>query len=132
MSADAQITFLPSSDLERSRTFYEEVLGLELVTDQGTCHIYRVTREAFVGVCIKDMSHRTDGVIVTLVTEDVDAWCERVIAQGGTIDRGPDHSDQFGIYHAFLRDPDENVLEIQRFDDPQWLSPPAQSRPKRP
>jgi len=124
VSADAQITFLPSSDLERSRTFYEEVLGLELVTDQGSCHIYRVTNEAFLGVCIRETVSPTDGVIVTLVTQDVDGWCERVAAAGGTIDRGPDHNERFGIYHAFLRDPDGNLLEIQRFDDPGWSSPP--------
>ena len=31
MIADAQITFLPVSDLVRSRAFYEGVLGLHLV-----------------------------------------------------------------------------------------------------
>lgn len=125
MSANAQITFLPTSDLEQSRAFYERVLGLELVTDQGTCHIYRVTNEAFLGVCVKDVPHSTDGVIVTLVTDAVDDWCDRVTANGGVVDQGPEHSDRFGIYHAFLRDPDENVLEIQRFDDPGWSSPPG-------
>jgi len=125
VSINAQITFLPSTDLERSRTFYEEVIGLELVTDQGTCHIYRVTNEAFLGVCIKDESLRTDGVIITLVTDDVDGWCDRITATGGVIDHGPDHSERFGIYHAFLRDPDGNLLEIQRFDDSGWSSPPA-------
>ena len=125
MSANAQITFLPTSDLEQSRAFYERVLGLELVTDQGTCHIYRVTNEAFLGVCVKDVPHSTDGVIVTLVTDDVDDWCDRVTANGGVVDQGPEYSDRFGIYHAFLRDPDGNVLEIQRFDDPGWSSPPG-------
>ncbi|MFV9672339.1 MAG: VOC family protein [Acidimicrobiia bacterium] len=123
MTADAQITFLPSSDLARSRAFYEGVLGLRLVTDQGTCHIYRVTNEAFIGACLKETVLSTDGVIVTLVTDDVDEWCNRIIAAGGRIDRGPDHNDRFGIYHAFLQDPDDNVLEVQRFDDPRWLSP---------
>jgi catechol 2,3-dioxygenase-like lactoylglutathione lyase family enzyme len=121
--ADAQITFLPSADLERSRLFYEGILGLELVADQGTCHIYRVTSEAFVGVCVRQAVQATDGVIVTLVTDGVDGWCGQIIAEGGTIERGPDHSEQFGIYHAFLRDPDGNLLEIQRFDDPGWSSP---------
>ena len=123
MIADAQITFLPTGDLERSRTFYERTLGLELVTDQGTCHIYRVTTEAFLGGCERETISPTEGVIVTLVTDDVDGWCRQIIAAGGTIDRGPDHSAQFGIYHAFLRDPDGNLLEIQRFDDPGWSSP---------
>jgi catechol 2,3-dioxygenase-like lactoylglutathione lyase family enzyme len=125
MTANAQITFLPSADLKRSRVFYERILGLELVTDQGACHIYRVTTEAFVGLCSKKSFSPTDGVIVTLVADDVDGWCRRIVAAGGMIERGPDHSEQFGIYHAFLRDPDGNVLEIQRFDDPEWSSSPS-------
>ncbi len=125
MRTSAQITFLPSADLQRSRDFYEGVLSLELVNDQGTCHIYAVTAGAFLGLCVKDRTRQTDGVIVTLVTDDVDEWCNRITAAGGRIDRGPDHNDRFGIYHAFLRDPDENLLEIQRFDDPSWSSPPA-------
>ena len=125
MIADAQITFLPSSDLARSRAFYEEVLGLEFVNDQGTCHIYRVTTGAFLGVCERESVSPTDGVIVTLVHDDVDGWCNQIIDAGGTIERGPDHSELFGIYHAFLRDPDGNLLEIQHFDDRDWASAPA-------
>ncbi|MEN8114567.1 MAG: VOC family protein [Actinomycetota bacterium] len=120
MTADAQITFLPTSDLSRSREFYEGVLGLELAVDQGACHIYRVTDEAFVGVCVSEGGRPTDGVIITLVADDVDGWCERIAAAGGVLSHGPEHNDRFGIYHAFLRDPDGNLLEIQRFDDPNW------------
>ena len=54
MKADAQITFLPSSDLAASRAFYVGILGFDLAVDQGTCHIYGVTGEAFVGVCRRD------------------------------------------------------------------------------
>ncbi|MEA2010341.1 MAG: VOC family protein [Actinomycetota bacterium] len=122
MTADAQITFLPSSDLQRSRTFYERILGLVLVTDQGMCHIYRVAKGAFLGVCERETVTPTDGVIVTLVSDGVDGWCDQIIEAGGTIERGPEHSERFGIYHAFLRDPDGNLLEIQRFDDPEWSS----------
>ena len=112
MSADAQITFLPSSDLAQSRDFYERILGLELVTDQGMCHIYRVATGAFLGICERETVAATDGVIVTLVNDDVDGWSSQIIDAGGTIERGPGHSERFGIYHAFLRDPDGNLLEI--------------------
>ena len=125
MTADAKITFLPSSDLGCSRAFYEAILGLELVTDQGTCLIYRVAAGAFLGVCARDSVQRTDGVIVTLVADDIDGWCKRIITAGGRIESGPDHNDRYGIYHAFLRDPDGHLLEIQRFDDPDWSSPPS-------
>lgn len=124
MIADAQITFLPSADLERSRAFYGGVLGLELVVDQGTCHIYKVAGEAFLGTCRRDVVEATEGVIFTFVTDDVDGWCTRILDSGGQIESGPEHSDYYNIYHAFLRDPDGHRLEIQRFDDPDWSSAP--------
>lgn len=124
MIADAHITFLPVADLERSRTFYEGILGLELVVDQGACHIFRAADAGFVGTCINERAAAAAGVIVTLVTVDVDGWCARIVAGGHPIERGPEHNDRFGIYHAFLRDPDGHVIEIQRFDDPDWDTAP--------
>ena len=121
---DAQITFLPSADLALSRAFYTEILGLEVVVDQGSCLIFGVTDSSFVAVCEREDARSTPGVIVTFVTDDVDAWCDRILAAGGRIDNGPEHSDRYGIYHAFLSDPDGNLLEIQRFDDPTWASHP--------
>ena len=120
---DAQITFLPSSDLAASRAFYGGVLGLDLVVDQGVCLIFRVTDDAFIGTCehLEPVDQRS--VIVTLVTEDVDGWCDRIRMRGGQFRSGPEHSERFGIYHAFIDDPDGNHLEIQRFDDPNWSEP---------
>lgn len=122
MIADAQITFLPVVDLERSRAFYEGVLGLQLVLDQGTCHIFKATDAAFFGTCLNDDARAADGAIVTFVIDDVDGWCERITEAGGLVERGPAQNDRFGIYHAFLRDPDGHLIEIQRFDDPNWSS----------
>lgn len=124
MISDAQITFLPVSDLNRSRAFYEGVLGLDLVVDQGICHIFRTAPTAFIGTCYRDEVAAADGVIFTLVVDGVDGWCARIVSIHGpdAIERGPEHSEQFGIYHAFLRDPDGHLLEIQRFDDPEWSS----------
>ena len=45
---DQQVTFLYCQDLAKTAQFYEEVLGLTLVLDQGSCRIYRVTGSAFV------------------------------------------------------------------------------------
>ena len=124
MIADAQITFLPSADLDRSRTFYVGVLGLELVVEQGTCRIFAVADGAFLGTCQRDAVEATEGVIFTFVTDDVDGWCTRILDSGGRIESGPEHSDQYGIYQAFLLDPDGHRLEIQRFDDPNWSVAP--------
>ena len=46
LTVDAQITFLPVADLNRSAGFYEGALGLFPVVDQGTCRIYRVSGRA--------------------------------------------------------------------------------------
>jgi predicted enzyme related to lactoylglutathione lyase len=120
MKIDAQITFLPCSDLAISRAFYTDVLGLEVAVDQGSCLILAVADNAYVGVCERTDVGPNPSVIVTFVTDDVDGWCDRIINTGGFVHSGPEHSDQYGIYHAFVHDPDGNVLEIQRFDDSSW------------
>jgi catechol 2,3-dioxygenase-like lactoylglutathione lyase family enzyme len=122
-TADALITFLPSSDLVASRDFYERILGLTLVEDQTACLIFKVTDAAFIGVCdsLEVSSHNS--VITTFVTDDVDGWCAQILDAGWTPDSGPEHSEVFGIYHAFLTDPSGNRIEIQTFDDPGWSTP---------
>ena len=117
---DQQVVFLPASDLERSDRFYRELLGLPLVLDQGVCRIYRTGPQAFLGVCEHLTAEPVAGVIVTLVSEDVDGWYQRLVAAGVSFDRPPSRNEKFGIYHVFLQDPDGNVLEIQRFEDPTW------------
>ena len=54
MPFDQQVTFLYTRDLAASAHFYAEVLGLPLVLDQGLCRIYRVSGDAFLGVCQRD------------------------------------------------------------------------------
>ena len=122
MIADAQITFLGCADLARSRKFYESVIGLQLVVDQGSCLIFRVGSDAYLGVCEREGATPGVATIVTLVTDDVDGWCDRIVRAGGELGARPAHNDTYGIYHAFLRDPDGHTLEIQRFDDPNWAS----------
>jgi catechol 2,3-dioxygenase-like lactoylglutathione lyase family enzyme len=121
--ADGQITFLPCADLARSRAFYGDVLGLELVLDQGTCNIFRVTGNSFIGVCEHLDPIEGRSAIFTIVADDVDGWCKRISDNGGRVESGPAHSDRYHIYHAFIRDPDGNYIEIQRFDDPGWAAP---------
>lgn len=117
---DQQVVFLPTSDLERADRFYRELLGLPLVLDQGVCRIYRTGPQGFLGVCGHLAVGPAAGVIVTLVTDDVDGWYQRLVEAGVDFDRPPSRNDRFGIYHVFLNDPDGNVLEIQRFEDPAW------------
>jgi catechol 2,3-dioxygenase-like lactoylglutathione lyase family enzyme len=113
---ESQITFVYVSDLTRSAAFYGGVLNLELIRDQGACRIYRVATDAYLGVC----DHRpvdVGGVIITLVSHEVDVWAERLMAAGYEVE-GPSANANFGLYHCFVHDPDGHLIEIQRFDDP--------------
>ena len=122
---DAQVTFCYTTRFEESTRFYEELIGLPLVLDQGACRIYRVSAGAFLGVCRRSRAPATDGVIITLVSEDVDGWYARLVARGVTFEKPPVHSPEFSIYHCFLRDPNGYLIEIQRFEDPAWKSASA-------
>jgi len=117
---DAQITFLPVADLGRSAAFYEGILGLPVVVDQGTCRIYRVCGEAYLGLCAHSGATPGAGVILTLVSPAVDAWHERLAAAGVTVVEAPSYREQFRIRRAFYRDPDGHLVEIQEFADPDW------------
>ncbi len=122
---DQQVTFLYATDLARSAAFYGETLGLTLVLDQGSCQIFRVSRDGFLGVCqcAEGTNVKPDGIIVTLVSNDVDGWYENLKDRGVNIEAPPSENKNFNIYHFFLRDPDGYKLEIQRFQDPAWPSP---------
>lgn len=118
-----QITFLSVEDLARSAAFYGDVLALALVVDQGDCRIFRVTDAAYLGVCTRPGRTKTEGVIVTLVTDDVDGWHNNLVAAGVECVRPPANHPKYDIYQAFYHDPDGHLIEIQRFADPDWAAP---------
>ena len=116
-----QVTFLYTRDLAVTARFYEETLGLTLALDQGDCRIYRVGRDAYLGFCRRaETPERPVGVILTLVTSEVDAWYGHLSDQGITFEKSPALNPDYNIYHCFLRDPNGYLIEIQRFLDPAW------------
>lgn len=123
MTFDQQVTFLLVADLERSSNFYADVLGLELTLDQGDCRIFRTGTTAFIGVCERPDRGDPGSVLVTLVTDDVDGCHVRLISAGAVCEREPQVNAKYNVYHAFYRDPDGYLIEIQRFLDPAWPSP---------
>lgn len=116
-----QVTFLYTANLAETAHFYEEVLGLSLILDQGTCRIYQVSDNAFIGICERvGVSAQPEGIIITLVSSDVDGWYTFLQQQGISFEKPPQHNPKFNIYHCFLRDPNGYLIEIQQFLDPAW------------
>lgn len=114
MSFSDSLVFLFVTDLERSAAFYES-LGLDLMLDQGSCRIYGSDGRMMVGVCAGRLPN-PDGMIFTLVTDRVEELCAELAAAGVVFEQSPRHSAEYGITHAFLRDPDGHLVEIQRFE----------------
>jgi len=121
VKAGEQIVFLYVADLDRSTDFYQNVLGFPLVLDQAGCRIFQSTATSYVGVCtIRPEKVGVQGALLTFVTEDVDAWHDKLVAAGATITRSPQSSTVYQIYGFFAEDPDGNSIEVQRFDSPDW------------
>lgn len=119
-SIDQQITFFYTQNGPKTWTFYEQVMGLPLVLDQGGCRIYRVASEAYIGFCERAGQRPTEGVLFTIVTDEVDAWATHLTAHDVEITQPPQHNAEYQIYHFFAKDPNGYLIEVQKFDDPKW------------
>ncbi len=118
MPFEQTITFLHTNDLDATSHFYEDILGLPLVRDQGVCRIYKTSENAYLGFCTHLETPVTKSIILTLVTPSVDTWYETLLAKGVEIVNPPAHNPKYQIYHFFFKDPDGYTLEIQHFDEP--------------
>jgi len=128
-----QVTFLYTNDPARSFAFYEDVVGLQLVLDQGLARIYRTGGDAFLGICrTSDVQQgpvadrKPGGVIFTFVCRaqaEVDFWHDYLSGRGVAFEKLPALNKRYNIYNCFFRDPDGYLLEIQAFLDPVWPQP---------
>ena len=77
---DSQITFLYTHDLAQTAHFYEDIMGLQLKLDQGTCRIYQISPDSYLGFCRRADSTPSSvesdlpPAILTIVTSYVDEW----------------------------------------------------------
>lgn len=128
-----QVTFLYTNAPARSFAFYEDVIGLPLVLDQGSVRIYRASGDGYLGICATSQvqqgptpDRRPGGVIFTFVCrrrEEVDVWHSYLVSRGVAFETQPALNQTFNIYNCFFRDPDGYLLEIQAFLDAAWPQP---------
>jgi len=115
--ADRLITFLYYADLPRAIAFYENVLGLPLVIDQGWSKIYEATPSGYIGLVDEVRgSHRVHPVKpvqICLRVADVDAWYRYLLGQGTTIAKGPRDVAALKIRAFVCSDPEGYEIEIQ-------------------
>ncbi|MEM7119385.1 MAG: VOC family protein [Chloroflexota bacterium] len=119
----SQITFLYYKDLAEPQRFYGEIMGFELVEDQGWAKIYRIGGNAFVGLVDEAKGSRKvkedSAVLLTLVVDDVPGWYEYLKSQGVKIVRELGQSDEIQVQYCFIEDPGGYMIEIERFLKPE-------------
>ena len=117
----ATITWLYYKDLPPMQTFYEEVLGLRQVVDQGWAKIYAGSRTGHVGLVDERRGMNkwtaTKAVNVSFLVDDIDGWFTAVKDRALFPLRGPAVSDDdAGRYRAFVGyDPEGYYMEFDLF-----------------
>ncbi len=120
MKFDSQITFCYTENMDVCHSFYNGILELPMVLDQGGCRIYRVATDSYIGFCTRKRRESESHVTLTLVTEDVDMWFKKVKEAGCEVIKEPAFTPEYNIYNCFVKEPAGYTLEIQRFEDPRW------------
>ena len=111
------IPWLYYRDLPKAMAFYQDVMGFEMVVDQGWSKIYRIRDGAYIGLVDERHGyHRASDdkpVIVCLNVHDADAWYEKLKEKGVELEEQPQESERLRIKVFMLRDPEGYVIEIQ-------------------
>ncbi len=123
---DSQITFLYYREIQPAASFYEDILGFELVEDQGWARIYRASGDAFLGIVAGEKGfHRPqekNAVLVTLCTGDVSGWYEHLKSKGVTLLTQLQEREEIQIRCFFFQDPGGYTFEVQQFLKPDLVN----------
>ena len=115
------ITWLYYKDIAGMQRFYEDILGLEMIVDQGWTKIYQVSSSGFVGLVdeTKGMHSYTEqkGVTVSFIIEKIEDWFAYVQKhlpfelRSKKLEEGTDSK-----YKAFVGyDPEGYFMEFDKF-----------------
>lgn len=105
-----------TSDIERSRAFYDAVLKTFDVPrlEMNGVLVYRSDGHPYaIGTPLEgEASHANGGTIGfrAASSSDVDMFHAAGVANGGSCAGAPGARDAYGIYAAYLRDPDGNKI----------------------
>ena len=113
----AQISWVYTDELESAASFYAQILGFECSRDEGDARLFKTGDSSFIGVCrtFDDRVVEPKGGMISIVTDDVDAWYQRLLDKGLVI-KPPHRLEQFGITSIFVEDPNGYRIEFQQFD----------------
>lgn len=120
---NAPMTILPTEDITRSRTFYEETLNLRPadVPVPGDALMFECGDSTMLYIYAKEGGTKAEHTVGGWVVEDVEATVEALTDRGvvfETYDRPGLKTDERGVGEigeakvAWFKDPDGNILSI--------------------
>jgi len=112
----SSITFVYYNDLEYGSFFFEKVLDLPLVMDQGFAKVYQVNKTSFLGIVkLKNSVQFTGNTLVSLNTDNVEKEYERVSKLEVFDLTETKHIEQIPLISFFFNDKEGHRFEIQQF-----------------
>ena len=106
------VTNVATSDVEKARGFYEEILGLKVLMDLGWIRTYGSSSKMTLQVSV--MSEGGSGTAVpdmSIEVDDVDEALTRVRKAGIAIEYGP-AAEPWGVRRFYVRDPFGKLINI--------------------
>ncbi len=119
LKLNSQITFLYFKDLSEAKNFFENILNLEIVDNQGDAIIYCITKGAFIGIVNEEKGHckaqDINAVLITLVTDDVTGWYKHLLSHGIKMETSVQKPENFPVECFFFKGPGGYEFEVQKF-----------------
>jgi catechol 2,3-dioxygenase-like lactoylglutathione lyase family enzyme len=117
----ATIVWFYYKDMERMQRFYEDVMGFDLIVDQGWAKIYPIGPGGYFGLVDEQRGmHRfteQKGVTLSLITSNLDGWYGYLEDHDEVVMRSKEISET-DRYRAFVAyDPEGYYLEWDVFSD---------------
>jgi len=119
LKLNSQITFLYFKDFTEAKDFFENILNLEIIDDQGDAIIYRIAKGAFIGIVDEKKGHckaqDISSVLITLVTDNVKDWYEYLLSRGVKMETPIQKPENFPVECFFFKGPGGYEFEVQKF-----------------
>lgn len=110
------LPFYGTEDLDSTTSFYRDVMGFEVVKDQGICMVFKMCSGAYVGFCTHmEKVQNPKSVMISVLTDDVDGVSAHLDKCGFKAWKAPGLYETYNIYQAFHTDPNGYTVEIMKF-----------------
>ena len=119
------MTFIPTTQPEEARRFYEGVLGLKLIAEELPFALVFDSAGTMLRVVIVDSFTPQPFTVLGWIVDDIAQSIDELAAKGVAFVRYPDFDqDERGVLTfpddtalAWFRDPDGNLLSLTQFAD---------------